>query len=340
VDTVAPTGSIVINDGDDITDDPEATLTLTYSDETSGVSQVRFSGDEFIGGDEPWENPVGTLEWDLGDTGGVMTVYYQVIDVAGMVSEVYSDTIILDTDKPTGSIELGIGATITNTPSIMLALTGVDATTEVVGIRVSNEAIGGDEPWEGPVEALPWILDAPDGEKTVYYQVLDAAGHVSQVYTLSLVLDTGNPYVEDSDPVDGIKDGAVDTSVVVRFSEAMNQTATSGATSMWTVDKDGNTVTVDVDVSWSPDGRTMTIDPRSDLEPGTEYTWAISADATDVAGNQIYPAVENTLTTAGGGGDGDGSDADDGFGLLMVLVAAIVVIVLVVVGLVWWLSKR
>jgi hypothetical protein len=343
LDTVAPTGSIIMGGGDTVTTERMVTLTLTYEDATSGVSKVRFM-DEAVGGDEPWDNPVETKEWDLGETGGVMTVYFQVMDVAGHVSEVYSDTIILDTDKPTGTIALRGGGDVVNDPNIMLALTFSDETTAVVGIRVTNEAVGGDEPWDNPLEALAWELTAGDGEKTVYYQVQDEAGQVSSVYTLVLTLDTSNPYVDVSDPEDGATDEKVNVNVVVRFSKAMNQTATSDVTSMSYVDADGNTVTVAVNFSWSPDSKTMTIEPRSDLKHSTEYTWKITVGATDTVGNELYPAVEYTFTTekgddGDGNGDGDGDGDDGALSLLVWLVVAIVAILAIVVATIFFMAK-
>ncbi|NOQ53951.1 MAG: hypothetical protein GQ558_05035, partial [Thermoplasmata archaeon] len=343
LDTVAPTGSIIMGGGDTLTTERMVTLALTYEDATSGVSQVRFM-DEAVGGDEPWDNPVETKEWDLGETGGVMTVYFQVMDVAGHVSEVYSDTIVLDTDKPTGTIDIEGDYDIVSEPNIMLLLTYSDETSAVVGIRVTNEAVGGDEPWDNPLETMAWELTAGDGEKTVYYQVLDEAGHVSPVYTLALTLDSSNPYVDNSDPEDGAIDEKVNVNVVVRFSEAMNQTVTSDATSMWYVNTDGNTVTIAIDISWSPDSKTMTIEPRSNLTHLTEYTWKITTAATDTAGNELFPEVQYTFTTekgddGGNGGNGDGDDDDGAMSLLIWLVVAIVAILAIVVGTVFFMAK-
>ncbi len=339
VDTVAPTGSIIMGGSDTLITERTVTLTLTADDATSGVAGIRVTN-EAVGGDEPWDNKVDTLEWELTAGSGEKTVYYQVIDVAGHVSEVYSDTIVLDTDKPTGTIAIQGGGDKVMDPDIMLLLTYKDETSSIVGMRVSNEAIGGDEPWENPVETLEWELTAIDGEKTVYFQVQDATGQISPVYTLVLIMDTSNPYVESADPEDAAKDEKVDVNIVVRFSEAMNQTATSGATSMWYVDKDGNTVTVATNLSWSPDSKTMTIEPRSELKHSQEYTWKITADATDTAGNELYPTVQYTLTTEEGDDNGEEPDADEGFGLLMMMVVIIVAILALVVGSVWWMSKQ
>ena len=64
LDTTAPTGSETINAGATYATSTTATLTLTYSDATSGVSQVRYSNDG-VWDTEPWESPSGTKAWTL-----------------------------------------------------------------------------------------------------------------------------------------------------------------------------------------------------------------------------------------------------------------------------------
>jgi hypothetical protein len=335
LDTMAPTGSIIMGGGDTVTSESIVTLTLTYEDATSGVSKVRFM-EEAVGGDEPWENPVDTKEWDLGDTGGEHTVYYQVMDIAGHVSEVYSASIVLDRDDPTGAIALQDGATVVKSATVMLALTFADATSEITGIRVLEDAIGGDEPWENPVETLEFTLSAGDGEKTIYLQVVDAAGRESQVYSVTFTVDTGNPFLESADPDDGEAKVGLDTAIVVRFNEAMDQAALEAATELTWVDDTGASQSVAFTVSWSPDGLTATLTPSEDLAKGTEYTLAISEGATDTAGNTLYPAIDYTFTTEGsgnGGGDGNGDGGDeDGGNTLLIIVAIAVVAMAAVMG--------
>ena len=99
VDTTAPTGSVVINDGAAYTTSTSVTLSLTHTDATSGVSQVRYSNDS-IWDIEPWEDPSVTQAWTFLDWDGTKTVYYQIKDRAGLLSITYSDTIILDATPP------------------------------------------------------------------------------------------------------------------------------------------------------------------------------------------------------------------------------------------------
>lgn len=94
LDKTAPAGSIVINNGDASTNLTSVTLTLTSSDATSGVYQVRFSNDG-VWDTEPWESPSPTKAWTLTSGNGAKTVYYQIRDNAGLLSSTYSDTIIL-----------------------------------------------------------------------------------------------------------------------------------------------------------------------------------------------------------------------------------------------------
>jgi hypothetical protein len=78
LDTVNPSGSIVINDGDIWTNTTSISLTLNYNDGTSGVKEVRYSNDSITWTE--WETPTPTRAWTLpiGD-GPSNFVYYQVV---------------------------------------------------------------------------------------------------------------------------------------------------------------------------------------------------------------------------------------------------------------------
>ena len=268
------------------------------------------------------------MEWDLGTESGLVTIYYQVIDVAGLVSEVYSVSITLDAEDPTGAITLSDGATLVNTATVDLALTFDDETSNIVGIRISEEAVGGDEPWDNPLEALEFTLSAGDGQKTIYFQVQDEAGRESPVYSISFTLDSSNPFVESIDPEDVAEKVVVDTDIVVRFSEPMDQTSAEAAF-LLEVTKDGAPIKVAGTFTWSPDGRTLTYSPSADLEKGTEHTLSLTTEATDEAGNGVFPEISYTFTTTGGGGDGNG-DGDGGTPWGIVAIVVIVVLAAVI----------
>jgi hypothetical protein len=103
LDTTNPNGSIVVGLGNPpTTPTPIVTLYLAYSDATSGVYQVRYGNSG--GSWSAWEAPSATKAWTLTAGNGTKTVWYQVMDKAGLVSPMYSDTITLNFSVPTFGI--------------------------------------------------------------------------------------------------------------------------------------------------------------------------------------------------------------------------------------------
>ena len=90
IDTSPPTGSIIINGGDTETYSTSVTLTLSYSDSYSGVSQVRYSNDGIFD-TEPWEDPSPSKSWTLERGGGTQTVWYEVKDNVGYIFTTQDD---------------------------------------------------------------------------------------------------------------------------------------------------------------------------------------------------------------------------------------------------------
>jgi parallel beta-helix repeat protein len=100
LDTEPPTGSLTINDGAASTYSTTVTLRITANDPLSGVAEMRFSNDGRTWSD--WEGFQSTRSWDLTRFGGsssfgLKTVYAQLRDRAGNVSQVFSATIRLIT---------------------------------------------------------------------------------------------------------------------------------------------------------------------------------------------------------------------------------------------------
>jgi WD40 repeat protein len=96
LDKTPPTGSLTINDGAASTYSPTVTLRITANDPLSGVAQMRFSNDGRTWSD--WEGFQSTRSWDLtrfggSSSGGPKTVYAQLRDRAGNVSQTFSATI-------------------------------------------------------------------------------------------------------------------------------------------------------------------------------------------------------------------------------------------------------
>jgi hypothetical protein len=116
LDKTAPTGSIVINGGADSTSSTAATLTLTVNDATSGVAQVRYS-DDGTWDTEQWVASSATKDWTLPSGDGTKTVYFQIKDNAGLISQTYSDSIILNTQTSSSNSNTNNNSNPTPTPT-------------------------------------------------------------------------------------------------------------------------------------------------------------------------------------------------------------------------------
>lgn len=103
VDGVKPSGIIAINAGATYTKSTAVTLNLSASDGAgSGVDKMSFKKDG--GSWSGWENYKATKSWTLPSTNGTRRVWVKYKDSAGNVSSAVSDTIKLDTKKPTVKI--------------------------------------------------------------------------------------------------------------------------------------------------------------------------------------------------------------------------------------------
>jgi len=99
-DTTAPVGIIRINDGDNYTGAVDVTLNLQAEDEEggSGLDKMQFSNDNIN-----WSASEGyadVKDWELFSGDGEKVVYVKYSDAAGNWSEVYQDSITLDTVPP------------------------------------------------------------------------------------------------------------------------------------------------------------------------------------------------------------------------------------------------
>lgn len=221
MDTATPTGSIVINNDDEWTDTTSVTLALTYADSMSGVYRVRYSNDG-VWDTEPWEPPSTIKPWILAPGDGMKTVYYQVLDYAGIISPEYSDDIGLDSTEPTGSIVINGGSAWTDSVTVTLSMDYSDLTSGVGQVRHSNDGVWDTEPWELPFRVKAWTLTSGDGTKTVYFQVRDFAGKESITYSDDIGLDTTPP--TGSIVIDNSEEWTTSTSVTltVTFSDSLS----------------------------------------------------------------------------------------------------------------------
>jgi len=191
IDKTIPSGTIMINNDAAYATSTSVTLSLTAADATSDVYGVRYSN--YGAWDtEKWEDFSSTKTWTLMSGDGTKTVYYQIEDNAELISTTYSDTIILDTTPPIGSIKINDGAAYTTTTTVTLILSATDATSGLAEMRLSNDNTTYTE-WQTYTTSKPWTLQDGDGTKTVYVQYRDKAGLISLSYEDTISSDTTKP---------------------------------------------------------------------------------------------------------------------------------------------------
>jgi len=287
IDTTAPTGSISINSGATYTTSTSVTLTLSATDGSgSGVGYMCFSNDGSSW--SSWYSFSTSQSWNLMSGDGTKTVYVQFKDNVGVVSSSYSDTIILDTTPPVGSISINGGAAYTRSTSVSLTLTYMDATSGVSQVRYSNDGVWDTEPWENPSGTRSWTLTTGDGTKTVYYQIRDNAG-LTSACSATIILDTLAP---SAPTLLSPSNGTIINTLTPTFSWQSSADPTSGVSSY--------TLQIDTSIDFTSTSlRTITGITSNSYTPTTPLTyatWNWHVKATDKAGNEgAFSAYRNII---------------------------------------------
>ena len=224
LDTKPPIATISINNNEEYTNSTAVTLYLEYSD-NSAIDQVRYSNNEGTW-DTNLETPTQTRQWILLPGDGNKTVYAQFRDKAHLNSEVISDTIVLDTTVPNGSIEINNGALSTTSTSVTITSTVTDAN-GVAQMRLRNEG-GNWSDWE-EVTAKTWILPSGLGSKTVFAQFKDYAGLVSSDSSATIQLVEPEPSASPTPTPKPSSTPSETGNLIVYVKDANNQFV-SGAT--------------------------------------------------------------------------------------------------------------
>lgn len=234
---------VKVNGGDAYTRVEAVTVSVTYSDPENDVAKLLLSNDNLA-----WTelDAVSPLSWTLAAGDGAKTVYVKAKDSAGLESSALSGAITLDASAPTGSLILAGGRASVNRTDVPLTIDAADA----VQMRFSNTGAAGDwSGWQSAAASFDWTLISGDGEKTVYMELIDAAGNVSQASDTirldtvppdgTLAIDGGNAYTTDAD-----------AELTIGFGDAM-QMRFSGDSGVWN-DADWKPAAADAD--WALSG--------------------------------------------------------------------------------------
>jgi len=178
-DSTLPTGTIIINGNQTVTNSRNVTLALTWSDGTgSGVVRMRFSDDGATW--SAWEPLAATRAYTLPGGEGYKTVRVMYRDAAGNNSVAFNDYIRVDTIPPTGTIVINNNEPATNSRNVMLALTWSDGTgSGVVRMRFSIDGATWSL-WEPTAATRAYTLPAVPGYYTVRVTYRDAGGNISE----------------------------------------------------------------------------------------------------------------------------------------------------------------
>jgi hypothetical protein len=169
--------TFTINGGDAWTGDRNVTLTLSATDATSSVVEMRFNNDG--GGWSGWESYAGSRAWTLANSDGASRqVNVEVRDSAGNVGSA-GDTIGLDRSNPSiTTFTINGGDASTDTLSVTLTIAATDNPLgSPYQMQFSNDGTTWSG-WESFSTSRSWTLESgAAGGRTVRIQVNDRVGH-------------------------------------------------------------------------------------------------------------------------------------------------------------------
>lgn len=191
IDTVAPSGTLVINRGSRSTPARQVLLDSTVTDDLSGTTRWEVSNDNHL-----WWSY--TTQHLLSQGDGLKTVYLRVYDRAGNVSAPISSTIVLD--QVLGAeprLSINAGALFVNTPSVTLT---VGAVGPAVAMQISNDGGFAGAVWV-PFDTRPsWKISTHGSyvlPRLVYVRVLRVDGtfgeSISEPYSDDIIYDPVPP---------------------------------------------------------------------------------------------------------------------------------------------------
>jgi len=212
-DTVNPViSSIDINNGAGYTNVKEVSVTVSFSDATSGVNTITLNGDIDEAGtsytltNEDRTAGTKTFTVNLSGADGTKTVSAIAEDRAGNSSTSVSDSIVLDTSAAEGTLVLRKADDSANLPEF------VNYVEYAAAIETEDTDIVGYKIWEGNTEPSEWTtvtqdpqnprilvenlsLSSGDGVKTIHAKIQDEAGTITELTAVNVTLDTIAPTV-------------------------------------------------------------------------------------------------------------------------------------------------
>ncbi|KYG69501.1 hypothetical protein AZI87_09990 [Bdellovibrio bacteriovorus] len=120
-DTVAPTATMAINNGDAYTNNLAATLNLSMA---GGATEMYITNNALCLTGGTWEPFAVTKSWTLPTANDNNWIYYKARDAAGNETNCLSDTIIHDTVIPSLAVTMAVGTYINGVNQTAFEITG------------------------------------------------------------------------------------------------------------------------------------------------------------------------------------------------------------------------
>ncbi|MCK5291418.1 MAG: PKD domain-containing protein [Thermoplasmata archaeon] len=197
LDTKGPHNvALLLESGSSYTQNVSIHVSMYAQDATSGVCTYSLQEDS-----RPWVPLAGFVSataWTFEDTSdGEHMLSLRVFDCAGNPSQVIQATIILDQTPPAVSLEIESGATAVNSLDVLATVAAEDPSQGsgiVEVLALSNDGVQWSS-WLPFNSEVDWRLgNGPDGERTVYISVRDAAGNIG-IAQANVFLDRTKPIV-------------------------------------------------------------------------------------------------------------------------------------------------
>ena len=192
LDTVDPSGSVVIDGGASFSTDTTLSLTLTAPADVTHMSIAENSNNCATATYVPF---VAQPTLPISATQGTKTVAVCFRDLASRTSSA-TDSIVLDTAAPTGTLVIDAGAANANDRDVVLTITPGGGATDVVDMAVADGATlaCASATYVAFAPALPHALPSGDGTKQIAACLRDRAGNVSAAsFSSSIALDETPP---------------------------------------------------------------------------------------------------------------------------------------------------
>jgi hypothetical protein len=194
VDTIAPAGSVTINNGDRYARSSRVTLSLHASDTNGATGYYASESSTIPATNSNWKSYSNSVSFTLSGGDGNKTVYVWFKDAAGNISRVTSDMITMDATVPGGSVVINNGDHYTRSSRVTLKFTRSNSGNDINAYYASESSTtpATNSNWRSYSNSVSFTLSGGDGNKTVYAWFKDAAGNISPAASDSIALTTAD----------------------------------------------------------------------------------------------------------------------------------------------------